>query len=80
MKLLEKLCRLPALSGNEGEMTRFLIDYLQRHAGQWRVEPQVFSGERFQDCLLLVFGKPQTAIFAHLDSVGFMVRYGRATG
>lgn len=58
-------------------MTRFLLDYLQRHAGMWRVEPQVFSGERFQDCLLLVFGKPQTAIFAHMDSVGFMVRYGR---
>ncbi len=26
---------------------------------------------------MLVFGKPRTAIFAHMDSIGFTVRYGK---
>ena len=26
---------------------------------------------------MLVFGQPRTAVFAHLDSIGFTVRYGR---
>jgi putative aminopeptidase FrvX len=32
-------------------------------------------GDHFQDCILLKFGKPRTAIFAHMDTVGFTVRY-----
>jgi len=35
----------------------------------------MIEGEEFQDCLILKFGKPRTAIFAHMDSVGFTVRY-----
>lgn len=37
--------------------------------------PEVFHGEAFQDCIILKFGKPRTAIFAHMDSIGFTVRY-----
>lgn len=77
MKLLEQLCRIQAPSGNEQEMTRFLLQYIDAHKGSWKVMPEVITGREFQDCLLLVFGKPRTAIFAHLDSIGFMVRYGK---
>jgi putative aminopeptidase FrvX len=77
MHLLEQLCRIHAPSGNEQAMTRFLLEHIQEHKSGWRVEPRVLHGEQFQDCLLLVFGKPTAAIFAHLDSIGFTVRYGR---
>ncbi len=41
----------------------------------WKVKPQIIAGDDFQDCILLKFGKPRTVIFAHMDSVGFTVRY-----
>ena len=77
MKLLEQLCRIQAPSGNEENMTRFLLDYINENKSNWKVAPEVITGRQFQDCILLVFGEPRTAIFAHLDSIGFMVRYGR---
>ena len=77
MKLLEQLCRIHAPSGNEGKMTQFVLQYIEKHKSKWKAIPEVLTGKAFQDCILLVFGKPRTAIFAHLDSIGFMVRYGK---
>ena len=78
MQLLRTLCQISAPSGEEAGLTRFILDYVRRHGPGWRCPPQVLHDEaRFQDCLLLVFGQPRTAVFAHLDSVGFTVRYGR---
>ena len=77
MKLLEQLCRIHAPSGNEGNLTRFLLEYIDQHKSTWKTEPTILTGREFQDCILLVFGKPRTVIFAHIDSIGFMVRYGR---
>jgi putative aminopeptidase FrvX len=77
MKLLKSLCAIHAPSGNERAMRDFLLDYIREQAPSWKVQPQVLHGDRFQDCLLLVFGQPRTAIFAHMDSIGFTVRYGR---
>ncbi|MFD1466676.1 M20/M25/M40 family metallo-hydrolase [Hymenobacter caeli] len=77
MQLLETLCRLAAPSGHEGPMTAFVLDYVQQNRAGWQHQPQVLAGDGFQDCVVLVFGQPRTAVFAHLDSIGFMVRYGR---
>ncbi|GHA75622.1 M20/M25/M40 family metallo-hydrolase [Pontibacter akesuensis] len=77
MKLLEQLCKIHAPSGNEQKLSEFLLRYIQEHKGSWKSQPQVLHGEGFQDCILLVFGKPKSAIFAHIDSIGFTVRYGR---
>ncbi len=41
----------------------------------WNVLPQIYSGNDFHDCILLKFGSPRTAVFAHIDTIGFMVRY-----
>ncbi|GAA4373087.1 hypothetical protein GCM10023186_03300 [Hymenobacter koreensis] len=54
-----------------------MLDYINRQAPTWLVQPEVLAGEEFQDCIILVFGKPRTAVFAHIDSIGFTVRYGR---
>ena len=77
MKLLKEMCSIHAPSGNEVAMTKFLLDYIKKHQKDWKVKPEIFSGEGFQDCIVLVFGKPRTAIFAHIDSIGFTVRYGK---
>lgn len=76
MNLLKQLCKIHAPSGNEKMLSDFLINYIEEHKVQWKVKPQVLTGAAFQDCILLVFGEPRTAIFAHIDSIGFTVRYG----
>lgn len=76
MKLLQKLCSIHAPSGNEEAMTSFLLDYINKNKNGWKVEPQILAGDDFQNCIILIFGKPRTAVFAHIDSIGFTVRYG----
>jgi putative aminopeptidase FrvX len=75
--LLRTLCGIHAPSGNESAMTEFLLSYIRRHQPEWLVQPVVYSGEDFQHCIVLVFGKPRTAIFAHIDNIGYTVRYHR---
>src|SRR3954471_15737945 len=75
MKLLEQLCEIHAPSGNEGAMKDFILKYIKKTKSKWKHKPEIIEGEEFQDCIILKFGKPRTAIFAHMDSVGFTVRY-----
>ena len=77
MQLLHSLCRIAAPAGNEAPLSQFVLDYVRQHQSSWRHQPQIIADDRFQDCILLVFGQPRTAVFAHLDSIGFTVRYGR---
>jgi putative aminopeptidase FrvX len=77
MQLLHSLCRIAAPAGNEAPLSHFVVDYVRHHQGSWRSQPEIIADDRFQDCILLVFGQPRTAVFAHLDSIGFTVRYGR---
>ena len=74
--LLQKMCAIAAPSGNEAPMTRFLLKYIEENAGNWKVKPKVIHGGKWQDNIMLIFGEPRTAIFAHIDSIGFTVRYG----
>jgi len=75
MQLLKTLCAIQAPSGNEGAMTDFLLDHIKKNMNRWKTTPQLFSGDGFQNCIVLVFGKPRTAVFAHIDSIGYTVRY-----
>jgi putative aminopeptidase FrvX len=77
MQLLHSLCRIPAPAGNEVALTQFVLDYVRQMQHTWLHQPTIIADERFQDCVVLVFGQPRTAVFAHLDSIGFTVRYGR---
>ena len=73
--LLKTLCSIAAPSGNEGPLKDFLLSYVLAHQAGWKVQPQIIHGPDLQDCLILVFGIPRTAVFAHIDSIGFTVRY-----
>jgi putative aminopeptidase FrvX len=74
-KLLKQLCKVHAPSGEEANLRDFLLTYIKKEMGNWKHVPQLIYGDGLQDCLILKFGKPRTAIFAHMDSVGFTVRY-----
>ena len=73
--LLKTLCGIHAPSGNETKMTAFILDYVAKNSSTWHKKPEVFAGEGFQDSIILKFGEPRTAVFAHMDSIGFTVRY-----
>lgn len=81
MKLLQQLCSIHAPSGNEAPLKDFILEYVSTNEKNWRVKPEIIQGPDFQDCIVLAFQspagiqKPRTAIFAHMDSIGFTVRY-----
>lgn len=74
---LKLMTHIPAPSGNETAMKQFLLYYIKAHAPKWKTKPTIIEGDGFQDNIILIFGKPRTAIFAHMDSIGFTVRYGK---
>ena len=75
MELLKKLCDIHAPSGEEFKVKNFVLDYIESNQNEWKTIPKVYHGDGFQDCIVLVFGKPKTAIFAHMDSIGFTAKY-----
>ena len=74
-QLLHNLCKVTAPSGAEAPLKDFITRYVEEHQSGWKVQPEIISGEFLQDCLILRFGTPRTAVFAHMDSIGFTVRY-----
>ncbi len=74
-RLLRSLCEVQSPSGSEAQMKAFIIEYVRQNSSSWRVNPQIIHGDAFQDCLMLIFGKPKIAAFAHMDTTGFTVRY-----
>lgn len=77
LSILKTMCAIHSPSGNEVAMKDFLLDYIKKESKNWKHKPKVIHGKGFQDNIMLVFGKPRTAIFAHTDSIGFTVRYGK---
>lgn len=75
MKFLNKILSIPSVSGDEAQISNFILNTVHERKKKWKVTPEVFSGENFHDCILLKFGNPITAVFAHMDTIGFMARY-----
>ena len=75
MELLKQMCEVHDPAGEELAMKEFLLNYINENQNSWKVKPILHHGAGFQDNLMLVFGEPRTAIFAHLDSIGFTVKY-----
>jgi putative aminopeptidase FrvX len=77
MELLKELIAVRGASGDEVRVRDFIIEHVRNNAKRWKSQPELFFGVGFQDCLILVFGQPNTAIYAHMDSIGFTVGYGK---
>lgn len=75
MKLLKKLTEIPGASSDETKIASFILSYIKKNKSSWNVQPIIYSGKHFHDNIILVFGKPRTAIYAHIDSIGFSVSY-----
>ncbi len=73
--LLKELISIPGASSDEGTIAAFILEYINKNAGSWKVLPEVISGKPFQDAIILVFGHPNTAVYAHMDTIGFSVGY-----
>jgi putative aminopeptidase FrvX len=73
--LLKDLCFIHAPSGSESSMKSYLVRYVKAQQEKWRIQPEIIDGPEMMDCLMLRFGKPRLAAVAHMDSVGFTVRY-----
>jgi putative aminopeptidase FrvX len=73
--LLEALVAVQGTSGDESQIKQFVLDYITSQSPNWKIQPQVMHGEEFQDALIVVFGQPKTAIFAHLDTIGYTTGY-----
>lgn len=76
-ELLKEMCFMHAPSGNEVGMKMFVLNYIKENSKNWKHKPKVIFGDGFHDNIILIFGKPRTAVFAHMDSIGFTVRYGK---
>jgi putative aminopeptidase FrvX len=72
---LQELVEVRSASGDEGVMKEYLLKFIQKNQVEWNVKPKVVEGKGFQDALILVFGQPTTAVFVHMDSIGYMVAY-----
>lgn len=75
--LLQELTAIHGLASDEGRIRDFILDYIDRNAPEWNTRPTVFSGNGFQDTIVLVFGQPTTAVYAHMDSIGYSVGYSK---
>ena len=77
MELLKQLTEIRGVSGDESRIKDFILNYVSKNEARWNVQPKIIDGEGFQDCLILVFGEPTTAIYAHTDTIGFTVSYDK---
>ena len=73
-ELLKNLIAVHAPTGEEYRIKEFLLDYINANKGSWRSKPVIIESN-IQDALILVFGKPRVAVYAHMDTVGFTCRY-----
>lgn len=77
MELLQKLVEVRGASSDESAIKEFVLNHIAENAKKWKVNPEIVHGKGFQDCVILVFGKPTTAIYAHMDTIGFSVGYNK---
>jgi putative aminopeptidase FrvX len=77
MELLKQLIEVRGASSDESRVKDFILEYVNSESYKWKSKPTIIEGSDYQDCLILVFGKPRTAIYAHMDTIGFSVGYDR---
>jgi putative aminopeptidase FrvX len=75
MKLLKKLTSIRGASSDETTIKKFLIKYITKNQSYWKTKPTIIDNSELHDNLILVFGKPRTVIYAHIDTIGFSVSY-----
>jgi putative aminopeptidase FrvX len=75
MELLKELIAIQGVSGDESGIASFLKKYCEQNKEKWAHEPTIIYEPEIHDCVILVFGNPKTAIYAHIDTIGYTVGY-----
>src|SRR5689334_7419715 len=70
LKLLEKLCNVIAISGDEGEVRKIVLEEIKPYADEVRVDAlgNVLATKRRRGAK-----RPRVMLDAHMDEVGFML-------
>lgn len=74
-QLLKTLCEIHSVSGDESAIKDFILNFINENKSTWKVEPEIIAGDEFHDNIILKFGTPRTAVYAHMDSIGYTVAY-----
>lgn len=74
-QLLQDLISVQGLASDESHIKLFIKEYVLKNQGQWKAKPHIIDGTGFQDAMILVFGNPRTAVYAHMDTIGYSVGY-----
>lgn len=74
-QLLQDLISIQGLASDESRIKSFIKEYVLKNSAQWKSKPHIIDGLGFQDALILVFGNPRTAVYAHIDTIGYSVGY-----
>lgn len=77
MELLKKLTEIRGAVSDEATIAAFIVDYVKSNPSKFKVQPEIITGDGFQDCVIMVFGNPRTAIYAHMDTIGFSTGYDK---
>ncbi|HLU87598.1 MAG TPA: hypothetical protein VKZ44_07560 [Taishania sp.] len=77
MELLKKLTEIRGAVSDEAQIATFIVDYVKSNPQKFTVQPEIITGDGFQDCVIMVFGQPRTAIYAHMDTIGFSTGYDK---
>lgn len=72
LKLLKELTSLHTPTGEEEKGVDFLLKYINKNKRTWKHKPKIIHNENTKNNIILVFGKPKTAIMSHIDNVGFI--------
>lgn len=74
-ELLQELISIQGVASDESTIKSFIKEYVLENASKWKSKPHIIDGTGFQDTLILVFGTPRTAVYAHMDTIGYSVGY-----
>jgi len=74
-ELLEQLTAIQGVASDESQIKAFILDYIESNSPQWKTQPIVLDKPWLQDNIVLIFGKPTTAIYAHTDTIGYSIGY-----
>ena len=74
-QLLQDLISVQGLASDESRIKSFIKEYVLKNSAGWKSNPHIIDGLGFQDALILVFGNPRTAVYAHIDTIGYSVGY-----
>jgi putative aminopeptidase FrvX len=74
-QLLQELISVQGVASDESRIKSFIKEYVLRNQGKWKSKPHIIDGIGFQDAMILVFGNPRTAVYAHMDTIGYSVGY-----